>query len=429
MPGPLRDRRFRLLLAGQVASMIGDSVMLIVLAIWVKELTGSSARAGAVILAVTAPTLVSPLLGWCVDRIRRRPFLIWINIASATGLLALFAVRDRADVWIIYVVALFYGLSLVLNSAALAGILKYIVAEDHLVEANAAMRSIREGLRLVGPLAGAGLYASVGARAVVVVDIVSFGVAAGALAALPLRERRPHPGALSVLGEASAGLRHLVGDPPLRRTALAVAAALLVCGTLESGVFAYVDHGLHRPATFVSVLATAMGAGSIVGGFLAPRIIRRVGEPDTVAFGLGILAFGLGPLIRPNVVLGVAAVPLAGAGVSFVLVAFITLMQRRTPQALMGRVYTATDLLVGVPQTASIAVGAILISKVDYRWMFATASVGVLAAAGVLWKTRHGVVACGAWSGLRPQPGPEGAPPHPPRDAPSAGPSGSRCGL
>jgi MFS family permease len=168
-----------------------------------------------------------------------------------------------------------------------------------------------------------------------------------------------------------------------------MAAALLVFGTLESGVFAYVDNGLHRPATFVGVLVTVMGIGSIAGGLLAPRAIRRVGEPATIAAGLLSVALGLGPLTYPNVGVGLAAVPFAGLGVSLVVVAFATLMQRRTPQTIIGRVSTASDLLIGVPQTGSIAAGAILVSTVDYRWMFATATVGLTAVATALWIVRN----------------------------------------
>src|SRR6266436_2874758 len=103
-----RDGRFRLLFGAQVTSMAGDSILLIVLAIWMKELTGSSGLAGAVILAVAAPMLLSPLLGWAVDRVRRRPFLVFINTVSAVALVPLFAVQYRADVWIIFAVAVAY---------------------------------------------------------------------------------------------------------------------------------------------------------------------------------------------------------------------------------------------------------------------------------------------------------------------------------
>ena len=49
--------------------MFGDSLMLIVLSMWVKTLTGSNGAAGLTFLAMTAPALLAPLLGYVVDRV------------------------------------------------------------------------------------------------------------------------------------------------------------------------------------------------------------------------------------------------------------------------------------------------------------------------------------------------------------------------
>jgi len=382
----LRERRFRLLFAGQVTSMTGDSLLLVVLAIWMKDLTGSSSQAGAVMLAIAAPALLSPVLGWLVDRVRRRPFVVWVNAGSAVALLPLLTVHDSSRAWVIYLVAVAYGLSFNLNSAGMAGMLKHLVAEDRLSEANGALAAVRESLRLGGPLAGAGLYAVCGAWPVVTLDVVSFVLCAVATLAIGLREEKPRPGAGHWREEAAGGFRHLFGDAGLRDTTIALATALLVFGTMEAAVFAYVDHGLHRPAAFVGAVSSSMGVGSVIGALLAPLVIRRLGEPGTVSVGLTAMAAGLVPLLFPGTLLGLVAVPLVGLGVSFGVVAFSTLLQRRTPQELLGRVSTATDLLVGAPQTLSIAVGAVLVAWVDYRWIFAAAAAGLLAAAaGLRW--------------------------------------------
>lgn len=389
-----RDPRFRLVFAGEVSSAAGDSVMLIVLMIWVKELTGSSGLAGAVMLAMAAPALASPLLGWGADRVRRRPFLVWVNLTSAAALVPLLAVHDRRHIWIIYAVAVAYGVSFSLNGAGMAGLLKELVADGRLADANGGLRTVREGLRLVGPLAGAGLYATTGAGTVVLIDIASFLVAAVCFLLLRVAEPAAARTGLHWATEAAAGFRHVFAEPVLRRTALALGAAFLVFETVEAGVFAYVDSGLHRPATYVGVLMTVMGVGSIAGGVLAPRLIRRAGEATGVAAGLAGLALGVGPLVYARVWLGLVAVPFAGFGTSLALVAFATAMQRRTPGPLLGRVSTASDLLIGVPQTVSIAAGAVLVSVVDYRWMFGTVAVAlVVIATALLAAGRRGLPA------------------------------------
>src|SRR4051812_24354996 len=55
MRAVLRRPDFRLLLAGVVAAMIGDSALVLALAIWMKQLTDSNALAGLAILTVVAP--------------------------------------------------------------------------------------------------------------------------------------------------------------------------------------------------------------------------------------------------------------------------------------------------------------------------------------------------------------------------------------
>ena len=140
-----RLRDFRLLFAGLAASMIGDALMLLVFAIWVNRLTGSNSAAGLVILFVVVPYAVGPLGGWLIDRFRRRPFLVVVNLASALMLLPLFAVHNASDVWIIYLVALLYGVSSITIAAALNGLLKELLADDLLATANGALQTVKRG--------------------------------------------------------------------------------------------------------------------------------------------------------------------------------------------------------------------------------------------------------------------------------------------
>jgi hypothetical protein len=274
----LRHRNSRLLLAGLSTSMLGDSLMLLVFAIWVKTLTGSNSATAAVVLCTAVPFAVAPVGGWLVDRVRRRRFLVGADLASALMLAPLLAVRDRGDVWIIYLVAALYGISMVATTAALNGLLKELFTDETIATANGAVHTIREGLRLIGPLAGAALFTTLGGAAVAMVDAATFCAAAVAIALMRLDEQQPERGGLRWWSEASAGLRHLMSDAALRRAMLAAAAAWLITGLGESVTFAVVDQGLHRPPEFLGVLSAAQGAGCLLGGLLSARIIGRTGE-------------------------------------------------------------------------------------------------------------------------------------------------------
>ena len=60
----------------------------------------------------------------------------------------------------------------------------------------------------------------------------------------------------------------------------------------------------------------------------------------------------------------------------------MTLLQRRTPQRLMGRVSTAAEVVMTVPSAVSLALGAALVTVVDWRWIFLVIGVATLAGAG-----------------------------------------------
>jgi MFS family permease len=73
---------FTRLFAGLTTSMLGDSIMLLVLSIWVKTLTGSSAMAGFTFFFMCIPAIFAPFVGVWLDRIRRKPMLVWGNVLS-----------------------------------------------------------------------------------------------------------------------------------------------------------------------------------------------------------------------------------------------------------------------------------------------------------------------------------------------------------
>src|SRR5215471_16889656 len=101
-----RHRDARLFLLGQTVSMFGDRALYLALGIWVKQLTGSNAAAGMVFFLLVVPTLVAPLAGLVVDRVRRRPLMIAADVIVAGAVLALVFVHDRGDLWLIYTVTL-----------------------------------------------------------------------------------------------------------------------------------------------------------------------------------------------------------------------------------------------------------------------------------------------------------------------------------
>jgi MFS family permease len=224
----------------------------------------------------------------------------------------------------------------------------------------------------------------VGGGAVAVFDAATFAVAAVALLLVRVPETRPEPEETHFLTELMAGILHVFRTLPLRQIILTTGVAVLVVGFSETLIFAVIDQGLHRSPSFLGVLEPAQGLGAIAGGLTASRALRRFGDVRLV--GIGLVLFGLGDLtfVSSHVALVALGFAVAGAGIAWVIVGFGTSIQLRTPARLQGRVASAADTMISTPQTVSIALGALLVTVVDYRLLVVVMTVVVIGCATYL---------------------------------------------
>jgi MFS family permease len=363
----ITHRDARIYIAGQSFSIIGDSALWLAMGIWVKILTGSNSAAGLTFFAFICGCMTAPLSGVVVDRLRRRPLLIAANLGGAALVCVLLLAGGRGQVWLIYAVMFGYGAVNGLITAAQTALLTVLVPGDLLGEANSALQMLSQGLRLITPLLGAGLLALAGARPVILLDAGTFAVAAAAVLALRLREPRPDRAPARWRAEFTAGLRHVADTRALRRPLIACVIAVSAFGFFETVPFAVVGQGLHRSPEFLGVLNSLQGAGALIGGALAAPVMRRTSERALMAGGLAACAAATLLLITGSLPLVLLAMAGVGLCVVWINVGAVTLIQRRTPGPLLGRVDAALEFAVVVPQAASIALGAALIAAVNYR--------------------------------------------------------------
>ena len=266
-----------LFVAISLLSGFGSSAMSLVASIWILDLTGSASRAALAGLCVYAPTLLGPWLGGLVDRVPRRPLLVATNLLLAAVLLGLLAVRSPAQTWLIFVVAGAYGISYVLLDAGESALLPAALSPSELGDVNGWRSSAQEGMKLIAPLAGAGLYAWQGGAAVAVLS-AAMPLAAAALYATLRLTSVPGADASRERG-LRAGLSVLAGRRVLRVTVALVALSIAMSGFATAAQYEVVTAGLGLAATFLGVLlspevaalAMALSSVSVVGNALRLR--------------------------------------------------------------------------------------------------------------------------------------------------------------
>jgi MFS family permease len=368
---------------GQSVSILGDTALWLALGIWVRELTGSSAQAGLTFFFLAAPGMIGPVWGAIADRYPRRRVLLVGNVASGLLTLALLGVHDRHQVWLIWAVMVGYGSSLSLLSAAQIGFLHTLLPEEHLGDAQAWLSTVREGLRLVSPLIGAGVFALVGGHAVALIDLSTFVVASATLLSIRVEEPKPEPTPARWREEVAAGWVHIRTVRPLAQIVIALTVCCAVIGLTETAAFAIITTGLHLSAAWIGGWQMVMGIGALIGGPTVGMAMRRLGEGRVAALGMIAWAVASGLEVVPHIgVVAVGAV-VGGFSLPWIIAPSMTFMQRSTPSSLQGRVSSTVDVLTSTPQSLSIAVGAALLALLGYQVLMAVVVVVSLGAG--LW--------------------------------------------
>ncbi|MDH6519931.1 MFS family permease [Streptomyces sp. SAI-135] len=369
----LHDRDARLCLTGVLVSGFGTSALWLVSGVWVKDLTGSDSLAALCMLAMWVPTLAGPLLGTIADRGRRKPLLIGGNLLLA----ALLPVLLTERVAVVLAVLLVYGATGVVLDAVESALVAGAVAPSLLGDFNGLRMAVNEGMKLVAPLAGAGLYALSGGPAVALLDAATFVLAALLYRGLHVREDGPRPSSRRT--PFVEGARHIGAHPTLRPLILAGATTMLFAGINGALMYAVIDGLGHSPA-YAGVLYAVQGAGSVAVGLVSGPALRRLGERRFAAYGIALTAVGAGLRAIPSDPPALACSAAIGAGLPCVLIAALTAVQRATPNALLGRTVATANTLVYTPNVLGLAVGAALVEPVDQRPLSAVLGVVWLAA-------------------------------------------------
>lgn len=295
-----------------------------------------------------AVLLVSLVAGAWVDRLRRKPLLIWADAMRAALLLsvpvayALNVLRMEQ----LYVVLFLVSAVGAVFSSAYPAYVPSLVGVDRLVEANAKLATSSSIAEIGGPGFAGALVSLFRAPFAILVDAISFVVSAVALVLIrtPEPPRPERAEGAAVRSEIAEGLRavreHRVLWPMAMRSIVAH-----VAGSFYGVLYTiYLIEDLNLDPFLLGIVISAGGVGSLVGSFFAAGVIRRLGlGPALIWTALGASALGiLTPLAQGPLVLVMAMVlipQLFGDGLQTIeSVAETSLIQGLVPNHILGRV-------------------------------------------------------------------------------------------
>lgn len=339
---PLRlDPQFRLLWFGQTVNVVGNQITRIALPYQVYVLTGSPLAIAALTLAQFIPSVLTVLFGGSIaDAFDRRRVLIAANLGllvSSVGLAILAASPDPSDVAVMAIAAVAAVFTAVEQPARFSAIPR-LVPVERLGSAMALNQVAFNTGSIVGPAIGGLLLATIGLTGAYLVDVLTFVVALGALAAM-----RPIPTLASAARPGIAAIREGFAFVRRRRLILSTFVADLDATALASpiAVFPILALDVFRVGeTGLGLLAAAPAVGALVGALLSGWVgrIERIGRAVALSvgvWGLAITLFGLSMFSFPLALLCLA---IAGSADLLSTVLRGTLVQLEVPDELRGRV-------------------------------------------------------------------------------------------
>lgn len=355
---PFTNGQYRILAGALTLSLFGAGVWLVALVWQVIAIGGSPIELSLVSTGSAVGMLVAVLFGGVLaDRVPQKRILVGVETTKilVVGALAWLALSGALDLWHLVLGSFVLGLAEGFFYPAYSALLPSVLAADDLLAANGVEGVLRPAImQAAGPAiasAAIAIWSPGAAFVIVVVAQVLAVVGLLFLQSTPVRREITeglHPVA-ALLGDVAGGFRFMFRTPWLLWTLLyACLMVLAVIGPLEVLLpFAVRDQTGGGAGSFAIVLG-AFGIGGAVGSLVVAslRLPRRYLTAMNLLWGVGCVPFVVIGFTDQVWVMA-AAVFVVGFGFSSATVIWGTLLQRRVPPALLGRV-SSLDFFVSL---------------------------------------------------------------------------------
>jgi DHA3 family tetracycline resistance protein-like MFS transporter len=396
---PFRYREYRLLIAAVSLSIFAEGMWAVVMALQVIELSNDPAALSLVATCLGAGLVGFVLVGGlAADRLSQRGIIIVVEAVNTVAVtaVAVLGFVDALRIWHMAVAAAALGIAAAFFFPAYSAILPRILPPEQLLAANGIEGVVRPVFqRAVGPaIAGlvvGALFPSAGALVVAVLFATGLALL---VATRPPKakdtgaqhEPRPH-----LLRDLRDGWVFMLRTPWLLWTLLfASLFVLVVLGPIEVLLpFVVAERFTHGAQTYGFILAF-FGLGSALGalGVSSRRLPRRY-----LTVMMAMWSVGSVPLVIVGVTSSFPLMALAtfviGVTDGTAMVIWGTLLQRRVPPELLGRV-SSLDFFVSLAfMPVSFAIVGPLSKIVSMEAIFLAAGLlPVLLAAVAVWAAK-----------------------------------------
>jgi len=282
-------RGFTIVWIGQLVSLLGSAMTGFALPIWAYEKYQSvTALTTAQFFFITPMLIVSPLAGALVDRSNRKFMMMISDLAAGLSTIGVFllASANRLEIWHLYIANAINGTFQAFQWPAYSATISTMLPKEQYGRANGMMGLAEAAPAVIAPMLAAGLLTYIGLSGVLLIDIVTFVFAIGALLIVfvpqPPETEVGRQSRGSIWKESAYGFRYIVQRPSL----LGLQTVFLFGNLFATIAFAAaVPMILSRTGSNKDVLATALAIGAI-GGVVGGIVMSAWGGPKRRVHGV-----------------------------------------------------------------------------------------------------------------------------------------------
>jgi MFS family permease len=355
------------MVAGQIVTVLGSSLLRFALSLYVLDITGRADIFAAMFAVSNIPILLSPIGGAISDRYNRR-FLMVLYDALCFGIALAFLLFMRgAPVFAVGAVMVLLGIVGAMETPNGAACVPLLVPENELEGANGIIQAVQALSGVAAPILGGILYGALGISALVAISCAAFGLAAlmEAFIKIPF-VKRPQSGSMAatIARDLKDGFAYVASQPFMRKfmilaalinfflsAYILVGAPIILRVTMQSGDTAYgIGMGLINLATIIGALmvgavAKKMSVKTLYLWILAMALIL-------LPAALALTPFALGLGFYPSfIAFMLCAMPICAIA-TIVSIFVMAKVQKKTPNENLGKVMA---IIMAVAQCAAPA--------------------------------------------------------------------------
>lgn len=391
--GRLFNRNFTLVIAGQCVALLGSALYVVVLVLYLKQITGSATILGIVEMLGFLPwVLLGPFAGTLVDRTSRKKIIVWSYFLRGTLMILLFIlsldlflglkVIDAGvaqlrlpsfplTVYAIFCVAMCLGIIDSALSAALNSIIPAILTRDNVQKGNSLLQGAGAVLAMIGNALGGIFFNVFGAPLAFLLNGISHLSAAFAstfisVSPKTIQEKTPSP-YKSFIEELKEGVLFIWANKGLRDQTIVYTFSNLLFPTVMLALPFLVEDVMKLGNAYYGYLLSVLSMSSIAGYFIY-GMFRTTDKQNYLVicaiFFLEALLFLLLSLTT-NVFFVFGLLSLLSLCLAVSRLINTSLKQKMIPEALRGRVFGTLDSLNGALAPLSFALSGVIIDLVN----------------------------------------------------------------